>query len=141
MTASVPDVGPTPKTVLVIEDEPTIRDVVATALENEGYFVETASNGHDALVKLNNVIPDAILVDIMLPRVDGRQFIRECKAQPATSQIPIIVMSAAYDAMRYAELASLVFLAKPFDIDMLLMLVDDAVSTPAPLGEPPVIAK
>lgn len=132
MTAS--DVRP--KTILVVEDDPDICSFIATALENEGYLAETASNGHDALVKISQSVPDAMLIDIMLPRVDGRQLIRECRSQPATSRVPIIVMSAGYDAMRDAELASLVFLAKPFDIEMLLMLVDDAVAS----DEPPAIA-
>ena len=125
------------KTILVVEDDPDICSFIATALENEGYRTETAGNGHDALVKIASSVPDAMVIDIMLPRVDGRQLIRACKAQPSTSRIPIIVMSAGYDAMRDAELASLVFLAKPFDIEMLLMLVDDAVSS----EEPPAIAR
>ena len=123
------------KTILVVEDDPDICSFVASALENEGYLVDTAGNGQDALAKIAHNLPDAMLIDIMLPRVDGRQLIRECKKQPATSKIPIIVMSAGYDAMHDTELSSLVFLAKPFDIEMLLMLVDDAVSSggsPAP---------
>jgi DNA-binding response OmpR family regulator len=122
-----------PKTILVVEDDHDISGVIASTLESEGYLVETASNGHDALASVAERIPDAMLVDIMLPRVDGKQFIRACKAQEATSRIPIIVMSAGYDAMHDAELASLVFMTKPFDIEMLLMLVDDAVAS----GEPP----
>ena len=123
-----------PKTILVVEDDHDISGLIATTLENEGYLVETAGNGEDALTKVADNIPDAMLVDIMLPRVDGKQLIRACKAQEATSRIPIIVMSAGYDAMHDAELASLVFMTKPFDIEMLLMLVDDAVSS----GTPPV---
>jgi len=130
-----------PKTVLVVEDEQNIRNMVTMALESEGYLVETASNGLDALARLDSHIPDVMLVDIMLPKVDGREFIRECKSRPATSQIPIIVMSAAYDALQHAELASLVFLAKPFDIDMLLMFVDDAVSPSVMPNEPQALAK
>ena len=123
-----------PKTILVVEDDHDISGLIATTLENEGYLVETAGNGEDALTKVADNIPDAMLVDIMLARVDGKQLIRACKAQEATSRIPIIVMSAGYDAMHDAELASLVFMTKPFDIEMLLMLVDDAVSS----GTPPV---
>lgn len=126
-----------PKTILVVEDDPDICSFIATALENEGYVAETAGNGHDALVKIGQHVPDAMLIDILLPRVDGRQLIRECRSQQATRHVPIIVMSAGYDAMHDAELASLVFLAKPFDIEMLLMLVDDAVSS----EEPPAVAR
>jgi CheY-like chemotaxis protein len=116
------------KTVLVVEDDPEIRNLVTDALESDGYEVLTATNGEDALQIVTSTRTDAVLVDIMLPKVDGRQFIRMCKADPATRDIPMLVMSAGYDARRDAELADLVFVAKPFDIEMLLMLVDDAVT-------------
>ncbi|MCC7368111.1 MAG: response regulator [Chloroflexi bacterium] len=115
------------KLVLVVEDELDIRSTVAQALLDEGYEVATASNVPDALARIRERRPDAILCDIMLPQSDGRQLIRACRADPATSSIPILVMSAAHEAFRDPELGSLVFVAKPFDIGMLLMLVDDAV--------------
>jgi CheY-like chemotaxis protein len=120
------------KTVLVVEDDPEIRSLVTDALESDGYEVLTAANGEDALQIVTSTRTDAVLVDIMLPKVDGRQFIRACKADPATRDIPMLVMSAGYDARRDAELADMVFVAKPFDIEMLLMLVDDAVTRDEP---------
>lgn len=125
------------KLVLVVEDEPDIRSAVAQALLDEGYEVATASTVPDARARIRERRPDAILCDIMLPQSDGRQLIRACRADPSTSSIPILVMSAAHDAFRDPELGSLVFVAKPFDIGMLLMLVDDAVwpsSAPALAG-------
>ena len=117
------------KTVLVVEDDPAIRGLVMAALEGVGYEVLTAIDGQDALQIVGSTHVDAALVDIMLPRVDGHEFIRACRADPATRDLPMLVMSAGYDARRDAELADLVFVAKPFDIEMLLMLVDDAVTS------------
>jgi DNA-binding response OmpR family regulator len=120
-----------PDTVMVVEDEAAISDVVATALEDEGYRVLTARDGRDALQLVQRETPDAIVLDLMLPNVDGRQVVKWCRAHPATAAIPIIVVSAAYDALEDGDIRSLVFVGKPFDLDVLLVLVEDAVSSPA----------
>jgi DNA-binding response OmpR family regulator len=113
--------------VLIADDEPQILSFLAMSLEAEGYQVEMAANGQDALNKVRRQAPDAILVDLMMPVLDGWQLIKALRANPTTSQIPIIVLSAAYDAAEHPALGSLVFLAKPFDIDMLLILLEDAL--------------
>jgi CheY-like chemotaxis protein len=114
--------------VLVVDDEALIISLLTLALEGEGYQVEVAVNGQDALDKVKRQAPDAILLDVMMPVLDGWQFIKQLRADPATRQIPVIVLSAAYDAAKHPALGSLVFLPKPFDVDMLLILLDDALS-------------
>ena len=116
------------KRVLVVDDEPTIVSLLTLALEAEGYQVEVAVNGRDALDKVKQQAPDAILLDVMMPVLDGWHFLEELRATPGTRQIPIIVLSAAYDAANHPALGSLVFLPKPFDVNMLLILLDDALS-------------
>ena len=120
-----------PDTVMVVEDETAISDLVAAALEDEGYRVLTARDGHDALLLVQRAPPDAIVLDLMLPNLDGWQVIRWCRAHPATTAIPIIVVSAALDAPQDADIEPLVFVEKPFDLDVLLVLVEDAVSPSA----------
>lgn len=120
-----------PNTVMVVEDEAATADVVATALVDEGYRVVTASDGQDALRVVQRTPPDAILLDLRLPILDGWQVVRRCRANPVTSDIPIIVVSAAYDAQQDADIERLVFVEKPFDLDVLLVLVEDAVSSSA----------
>jgi DNA-binding response OmpR family regulator len=124
-TASPPD------TVMVVEDEAAISAMVAAALEDAGYRVLTAGDGRAALRMVQREPPDAIVLDLMLPHVDGWQFIRRCRAHPATTATPIIVVSAARDAPQDAAIRPLVFVAKPFDLDVLRILVEDAVSPPA----------
>jgi CheY-like chemotaxis protein len=116
---------------MVVEDEAATADVVATALVDEGYRVVTASDGQDALRVVQRTPPDAILLDLRLPILDGWQVVRRCRANPVTSDIPIIVVSAAYDAQQDADIERLVFVEKPFDLDVLLVLVEDAVSSSA----------
>jgi DNA-binding response OmpR family regulator len=124
-TASQPD------TVMVVEDETAISAIVAAALEDEGYRVLTARDGQDALRMVQREPPDAIVLDLMLPNVDGWQFIRWCRAHPTTTATPIIVVSAARDAPQDAAIQPLVFVEKPFDLDVLLILVEDAVAPSA----------
>ncbi|MFN8635916.1 MAG: response regulator [Chloroflexota bacterium] len=116
------------KRILVVDDEPLIVSLLTLALEAEGYQVEVAVNGRDALDRVQQQAPDAILLDVMMPVLDGWHFIAELRATPATRQIPIIVLSAAYDTANHPALGSLVFLPKPFDVNMLLILLDDALS-------------
>jgi DNA-binding response OmpR family regulator len=113
--------------VLVVEDDPPVRSIVAMALEAEGYQVETAAEGQDALNKVKRHAPDAILLDLMLPVLDGRDLIKLLRDDPTTAHIPIIVMSAAYDVAHDPAVESLVVLPKPFDVGMLLLLLDDAL--------------
>jgi CheY-like chemotaxis protein len=120
--------------VLAVDDEPPILSLLTTVLEAEGYQVEVATNGRDALDKVKRQAPDAILLDLMMPVLDGWQLIEALRADPVTSQIPIIILSAAYDAAKHPALGSLVFLAKPFDLGMLLILVEDTLHNRATLA-------
>jgi CheY-like chemotaxis protein len=120
-----------PNTVMVVEDEAATADVVAMALVDEGYRVVTARDGQAALRVVQRTPPDAILLDLRLPNVDGWQVVRRCRADPVTSNIPIIVVSAACDAQQDADIEPLVFVEKPFDLDILLIHVEDAVSSSA----------
>jgi CheY-like chemotaxis protein len=120
--------------VLVVDDEPLILSLLTTALEAEGYQVEVATNGRDALDKVKWQAPGAILLDLMMPILDGWQLIEALRADPATSQIPIVILSAAYEAAKHPALGSLVFLAKPFDLSILLILVEDALHSQATLA-------
>jgi CheY-like chemotaxis protein len=120
--------------VLVVDDEPPIPSLLTMALEADGYQVELATNGRDALDKVKRRAPDAILLDLMMPVLDGWQLIEALRADPVASQIPIIILSAAYDTAKHPALGSLVFLAKPFDLGILLILVEDALHNQATLA-------
>lgn len=118
-------------TVMVVEDEAAISDVVVTALKEEGYRVVTAWDGKDALEIVQRAPPDVIVLDLMLPNVDGWEVVRRCRSYPPSAAVPIIVVSAAHDALEDGDIRSLVFMEKPFDLNILLVLVEDAVSSVA----------
>jgi CheY-like chemotaxis protein len=110
--------------VLVVDDEPDIRATVAEMLEIEGYSVEEASNGADALRAIELHAPDLILLDMRMPVLDGWGFAAELHRREV--DIPIVVMTAARDAARWAdEIAASGSLSKPFGFDDLIRTVGE----------------
>jgi CheY-like chemotaxis protein len=80
--------------VLVVDDDPDVRVMLETYLELEGFDVLTASNGLDALQRLRDVRPSVILLDLMMPVMDGFMFLDHVKHVPALAQVPIVVLTA-----------------------------------------------
>ena len=109
-------------TILVIDDEPAIRDVLAELLRHEGYRVVAASNGARALELVEPERPDVALVDIMMPVLDGHEFVRRLREVPGRGHIPVIMLSAGSRPRpeRYSVAA---FLPKPFDLEEILTTV------------------
>ena len=106
--------------VLVVDDDPSIREVVALTLEDEGYRVETAANGCEALKKMRDDPPSGVVLDMMMPVMDGPAFLRACRSDPSCRGVPIVVMSANRKAADALALGAAAFVAKPFDLDVLL---------------------
>jgi len=109
--------------VLVVEDEPDIRDLVALILEEEGFTIETADQGREGLAKAHRQLPDMVIVDLMMPIMSGWEFLNIWQADSETQHIPIVAMSAAY-SVATAEVTGIQgFLRKPFQVDRLLAIV------------------
>lgn len=105
--------------ILVIDDEPAIRDVLTALLQDEGYDVVTTSDGRLALDLLPVEQPDLIILDIMMPILDGHEVYRRIRERPEWGRMPVIMMSAAVNPETAADGVAL-FLRKPFDIDQLV---------------------
>jgi CheY-like chemotaxis protein len=105
--------------VLVVDDEPDIREIARLALERlAGWTVSTASSGREALEKAATEQPEVILLDVMMPEIDGRETARQLAANPATSAIPVILLTAKAMTTERAQLAAepvVGVLTKPFD--------------------------
>ncbi len=110
-------------TILVVDDDPFIVEFLETALEDEGYLVLATFNG-GALPLARDSHPDVILLDIMMPGMDGVEVSRRLRADPVTAGIPIIVMSAQ-DRLRTTSALMQIDdrLPKPFDLDRLYATV------------------
>jgi CheY-like chemotaxis protein len=113
--------------VLVVEDDDDIRSTLAELLSMEGYAVATAANGKQALRMASHAAPDAIVLDLMMPVMDGWGFLASYRSLPRYRDVPIVVMSAAYSlrtaAERLCNLGVRAVIAKPFDLDALVALV------------------
>ncbi len=115
----------TPKRVLVVDDEPSVAQVIVDALADEGYEVRWAANGREALAALGAWLPDLIVLDLMMPVMDGRAFraAQRCLSG-AAAQVPVLVLSGMREARATAEaLNAAAVLTKPFDLDDLVATV------------------
>jgi CheY-like chemotaxis protein len=105
--------------VLIVDDDPDARDMMAMMLEGEGFEPSTAANGRVALDRLaSGFHPDVILLDLMMPVLDGRQFLEQFRRDPACATIPVVVLSAAND--RFPPMAADAVFAKPVDFARVL---------------------
>jgi DNA-binding response OmpR family regulator len=132
--------------ILVIDDEPMVRSAVNRVLSDEGYSIQLASDGAAALELLRTDPPDAILLDLMMPGMNGRQFLHALRHE-LNATIPVVVMTAVHGlGQRAISLGATDVVEKPFDVDELLNKMALAVfrsrqtiaeSTPPPLGDSP----
>jgi chemosensory pili system protein ChpA (sensor histidine kinase/response regulator) len=83
-----------PRTVMVVDDSLTVRKITSRLLEREGYRVLAAKDGVDALEQVHRSLPDIMLVDIEMPRMDGFDLTRNLRGDPRTASVPIIVISS-----------------------------------------------
>ena len=119
-----------PNTVLVVDDDPSIRRMIVAALKREGYQFLEAPNGREALEIMRTQEPDVVVLDLMMPIVSGWDVLRERQGDPKLERIPVIIVSAN----REAEIANAIdkgicaFLPKPFDIGALSALVRSCVA-------------
>ena len=110
-------------TVLIVDDEPSNVDMLSQELSDEGYQILTASDGEEALIKVQEHTPDIILLDVMMPKVDGFTACRILKGSGKTILIPIILLTALRshdDRIKGIDAGADDFISKPFDPDELL---------------------
>lgn len=106
-----------PTRVLIAEDEPHIVESLSFVLEREGFAVRTALDGEAALRELRSSAPDLLILDLMLPRMNGLEVLKAAKGDPALKTIPVIVLTAkgqAQDRRMVDEIGAEGFMTKPF---------------------------
>ena len=113
-------------TVLLVEDDHDVRETIAEVLTDEGYVVVTAADGHQALEQLRGGLrPFAILLDLMMPGMNGYQFRAAQRAEPAIADVPVIVLTAdRLIDQKAAELDAAAYLRKPTPLDELLSTLE-----------------
>ncbi|MBM2842857.1 MAG: PleD family two-component system response regulator [Anaerolineales bacterium] len=117
--------------VLVIDDEGPYSRVVAEVLQKKGLRVRTAAHGPSGLFAAKRDQPDLILLDIMMPEMDGLSVVRKIRSEPALSKTPVVVISAlaaAEDRQAALEAGADAFLAKPFTMEELTQAIGPFVN-------------
>ncbi len=118
------------QSILVIDDDPAIVELVRDILEFEGYDVAVATNGREGIAVLDQIRPALVLLDMRMPVLDGWGFARVLQERGMT--IPIVVMTAAQDAKQWAlEIRADGYVAKPFEFDELLHAIHAIKPRPA----------
>lgn len=113
------------KKVLAVDDDPYILDALVELLQYSGYDVTTTPKGDEVFDKIQQFVPDIILLDIMLSGIDGRDICRQIKGNEQTSNIPVIMISATPNLTQSVmESGANDFVSKPFDIFLLLEKIE-----------------
>ncbi len=114
-----------PRRILIVDDEEGFRDMVADLLSLEGYVVAVASDAVEAVRLMPEFRPDAILLDLRMPHLDGEGFLRGMSGLPASKQVPVVLISAKDDLAAVASrTGAAAYLCKPFEAPQLLSLLE-----------------
>ena len=119
---------PTAPRVLVVDDSEVIRELISVNLELEGFEVLTAEDGQDALDRIEQIQPDLVTLDVVMPRMDGFETAARLRANLATRHIPVVMVSAAAqegDLQRGREIGVNAYITKPFQPEELVQVVRD----------------
>jgi len=113
-----------PSPILVVEDDPALREMLTMVLEEEGYTIIQAANGQEALEQVQFVTPALILLDLMMPVMDGWQFLEFIREKAELQKLPVLLLSANREVALTAEQSQVkAYLPKPFDLDRLIAYV------------------
>jgi DNA-binding response OmpR family regulator len=113
----------------VVDDDPSIREILVTNLAAEGMDVHTADNGDDAASLARSLRPDLIVLDVMMPGRDGYAVLSELKSDPETAEIPVVLLTAKAgedDVWEGWKSGADYYITKPFSVDELMYFVDTA---------------
>ncbi|MCA1841449.1 MAG: response regulator transcription factor [Actinomycetota bacterium] len=126
--------------VLVVDDDPAIRRVLQTTLELDGYEVSMAADGEEALATVSGSIPDLVILDVMMPRMDGFDVLAKLRESQETAKVPVILLTArssAEDQWEGWQKGVDYYMTKPFDVEELLRFMDYVFKGGGPNAAPP----
>jgi len=115
-----------PAKILVIDDEPEITDIIETFLENAGYEVKSENSSTIGIERAKSYLPDLVLLDIMMPFMDGYEICQELKRSEKTKNIPVVFLTgkdAQSDEGKSFQVGGILFIKKPFSCERLLEIV------------------
>lgn len=121
-----------PRTVLLLEDNDSVRELLKVLLETEGYSIIEAANGKDGLDKAETLQPDLMILDLMMPGVDGESVLRTMRRHSRLSKLPVLVVSGKYESLQ--NLRDLIgeenIFPKPFEPSKMLDRIGELIGYP-----------
>lgn len=105
------------KRILIVDDEANIARIIKFNLEREGFSVETVTDGMTALARIKREAPDLIVLDLLMPKMDGWEVAGVLKRDPETARIPILMLSVVGDREKGLQVGAASYLTKPFSLD------------------------
>jgi len=121
------DAMPKGKKILVVDDSPTVRKLIAGKLEKSGHVVVCAVDGVDALARIDEGMPDLVLLDITMPRMDGYEVCKQIRANPAGKNLPVVMISGKdgfFDKVRGRMAGTSGYVTKPFGPETLMKALE-----------------
>ncbi len=118
------------KRVFVVDDEPDVVELIETVLELAGYGVESETSGRRALTRILENPPDLVLLDLMMPDLDGMELLKLLRAQPQGADIPVVIVSARtgqLDQIGSLQLGANAYICKPFSNSELVAQVEQLI--------------
>lgn len=125
--AETDDTAPKGKTILVVDDSPTVRKLISGKLEKSGHSVVCAVDGVEAMEKLGECMPDLVLLDITMPRMDGYEVCRQIRLNPAAELLPVVMISGKdgfFDKVRGRMAGATGYVTKPFGPETLMKALE-----------------
>lgn len=123
-----------PKSILLVDDDPAIRKILSLSLEMEGFVIYQASNGEEALEAIDSTIPDLVILDVMMPKMNGFEVLKNVRASPKTEDLPVVMLTARSsqeDVWEGWREGVDYYMTKPFDIEELLRFVERILTEPS----------
>lgn len=115
------------KSILVVDDDPAIRKILSQSFEMEGFVTYQASNGEEALEAIDSAIPDLVILDVMMPKMNGFEVLKSVRSSPRTEDLPVVMLTARSsqeDVWEGWREGVDYYMTKPFDIEELLRFVE-----------------
>jgi twitching motility two-component system response regulator PilG len=134
----IDDARPKGKTILVVDDSATVRKLISGKLEKSGHNVVTACDGVEALERITEYVPDLVLLDITMPRMDGYEVCKQIRADPNASHVPVVMISGKdgfFDKVRGRMAGTTGYVTKPFGPETLMRALEMYLLPDAPVHQ------
>jgi len=128
---------PTRPRILIVEDDPALSRVLALLLHTRGYDTETAENGQVGFAALQRSLPDCVILDLMMPVMDGFELLKRIRSVGRTSRLPVVILTASEDErhrIKTTQYLADAYANKPYDVDALVATVGRLLAARSPAG-------